>query len=305
MSKELTTSPGLAHAAELARNGEYTHAVQMLRELGGRGSTDPVVLDLLARIHAQRGELFDADECWALALRLDPDFAPARAGRQRIAALVARRMRPRTGRVALTAVLTAVVVTGAGVGTLIAETAGPDPAVLAGLDDVQNSQREQAERLDRIDDQLDQTALRKQRTLDNLNTTLAGNPEFIARADADAVVVTFPAGVFRTGVSLSDTGSEALGNLAQRLSSFATDMSITVVGHTVDARVAGSPDYTTNAELGLARATTAAERMSEASGLPLSAFSLSSSGAVNPPFPNTTPDGRARNRTVTVVVRPR
>src|SRR3954453_3031991 len=101
MSKELTTTPSIGHAAELARSGDYTEAEQMLRELGGRDSADPVVLDLLARIHAQRGELFDADECWALALRLDAGFAPALAGRQRIAVLVTRRLRPRTGRVVL------------------------------------------------------------------------------------------------------------------------------------------------------------------------------------------------------------
>lgn len=307
MSTELTATSALANAAELARNGEYAEAEKVLRELGGRESGDPAVLDLLARIHAQRGELFDADECWALALRLDADFAPARAGRQRIAALVARRLRPGAGRVALIVALAAVAVVGAGVagGLLTTERPGPDPTVLAELDDVQSSQRAQAERLDDIGERLDQEVLRQQRVLDDLTAALAGNPALAARVDTGAVVVAFPTGVFSTGVRLSDSGSAALADLAVRLGPFVSDVSITVVGHTEDARVSRSSGYASNAELGLARATAAAERMSGAGGVPLSAFALSSSGAANSPFPNTTAEDRARNRTVTVVVRPR
>jgi flagellar motor protein MotB len=306
VSNELVaTSSSFARSADLARSGKLTEAEEALRELGGRDSADPAVLDLLARIYAQRGELFDADECWALALRLDPDFAPARAGRRRIAALVARRLRPRTGLVVLAVALVAVTGAGVVVGLTAAEPRGPDPVVLAQLDDVQRGRREQAERLDGIDDRLGETVLRRQRVLDNLTTALAGNPEFTTRVDAGAVVVAFPTGVFRTGVRFSDAGTAALSDLAQRLRPFATDVSITVVGHTEDAQVSSSTGYTSNAELGAARAILAAERMSEASGLPLATFLLSSSSAANPPFTNATTEGRLRNRTVTVLVSPR
>jgi outer membrane protein OmpA-like peptidoglycan-associated protein len=305
MSEDLTTTPSLADAALLARSGEYAEAEKVLRELGGKSSTDPAVLDLLARIHAQRGELFDADECWALALRLDADFVPARTGRKRIATLVSGRLRPRTGRVALAAALVAAAIGAAGVtgGLLMGDRS--DPAMLAELDDIQDGQREQADRLDDLDDRLDQPVLRQQRVLDNLHTALAGNPALVAGADAGAVVVTFSNGVFRTGARLSEAGTTALADLVRRLGPSVADVTITVVGHTEDARVSRNSGYTTNAELGLARATVAAERMSEASGLPLSTFLLSSSGAANPPFPNTTARSRAQNRTVTVVVRPR
>jgi flagellar motor protein MotB len=305
MSEDLTTSPSLAHAALLARNGEYTEAEKVLRELGGRDSTHPAVLDLLARIHAQRGELFDADECWALALRLDDDFAAARTGRKRIAVLVSQRSRPRTGWVVLAVVLVAAAIGAAGMAGAQLSGDRSDPAVRAELDDIQDGQRKQADRLDDLDARLDQTVLRQQQVLDNLTTALAGNPALVARADAGAVVVTFSTGVFCTGVQLSDTGAAALADLVRRLGPAVADVTITVVGHTEDAQVSRSSGYTTNAELGLARATIAAERMSEASGLPLSTFSLSSAAAAAPPFPNTTPQSRAQNRTVTVVMRPR
>lgn len=318
MSDALTTSPSFADAATLARNGDYAEAEKVLRELGGRSSTDPELLDLLARIHAQRGELFDADECWALALRLDADFAPARTGRKRIAALVSSRLRPRTGRTVLAAAVLAAAIGAAGVagGLLIGDR--PDPAMLAELDDIQDGQGEQADRLDELDDlddklneledlddKLDQTALRQQRILDTVGTALTGNPALVARPDKGAMAVTFSNGVFSTGARLSDTGTTALADLVRRLRPMVADVTITVVGHTEDAQVSSSTGYTTNAELGLARAMVAAERMSDASELPLSTFLLSSSGAADPPFPNTTQKSRAQNRTVTVIVRPR
>ncbi|AXB41546.1 OmpA family protein [Amycolatopsis albispora] len=301
MSGELVTVPSVAHAALLARNGEYAEAERVLRELGGRDSTDPAVLDLLARIHAQRGELLEADQCWALALRLDADHLPAREGRKRIAALATRR--PRPGRVVLVVALAAVAVGGAGVaGGLVVDRSG---ALGAELDEIQDGQRAQAERIDDLGGRLDQTTSGPRQAVDGVAAALAGHPALTTRTDAGALTVTFSTGVFRAGTRLSDSGSSALAELARRLGPAAANVTITVVGHTEDAQVSGGSGYTTNAELGLARAMTAAERMSEASGLPLATFAVSSSGAASPPFPNTTAEDRARNRTVTVVVRPR
>ncbi|WP_020666131.1 OmpA family protein [Amycolatopsis nigrescens] len=296
----------LARATQLARNGQYRAAGDVLRELGGRDSDDPAVLDLQARIHAQRGELFDADECWVLAQRLDGDLPGAREGRRRIAALQARGVRPRTGRVVLVVALAAGVVTGAGVvGALLTrQQPGPDPAVLAGLNGVQGSQREQARQLDAINDRLDQTAQRRQGVLDELTAALAGNRAASAHVESGTLVVSFPVGVFTTGVQLSNDGRAALAGLAQRLRGLSTKVSVAVVGHTSDSPVSGTGEFTDNVDLGQARAKTAAEWMSQASALPLSMFALSSAGAADPPFPNTAADGRAQNRTVTVVLRP-
>lgn len=298
MSTELSTAT-VARAADLARHGQYDEAVAILAELGGRESDDPRVLDLLARIHAQRGELYDADECWALALRIDGDLADARAGRQRIAAMVLRRQRPRTGRVLLVVAVAAVVVTGAGVvgGLVTRQPSGPDPA----LADLREGQRDQADQLADIDARLD-TAQRDEQVLADVQAALADSPLLTARLSGDAVVVTFPAGVFQVGDRLSDTGEPALTELVTRLLPLEPDVAITVTGHTEDARVSGDR-FRDNVDLGHARAQAAAEVLARASGLPLSTFALTSSGAANPPFPNTTREDRARNRTVTVTVR--
>jgi flagellar motor protein MotB len=300
MSTELSAAT-VARAADLARHGEYDDAVAILVELGGRESDDPRVLDLLARIHAQRGELYDADECWALALRIDGDLTQARAGRQRIAAMVARRQRPRTGRVLLVVAVAAVAVTGAGVvgGLVTRQPSGPDPA----LADLRAGQRDQADRLADIDARLD-SAQRDEQVLAEVQAALAGSPVLTARLSGDAVIVTFPAGVFRAGDRLSDTGAPALTELATRLLPLDSDVAVTVTGHTEDAPVSGGR-FRDNVDLGQARAQAAAAVLAQASGLPLSTFALASSGSANPPFPNTTAEERARNRTVTVTVRAR
>lgn len=296
-----------ARAADLARRGRYDEATQALDQLGGRASTDVQVLDLLARIHAQRGEMFDADECWALAQKLDGGLPAARDGRRRIAALQARRLRPRTVRVVGIVVLAGVVVTGAGVvgAVLTRPQPGPDPTTLAALNNSRATESSLAHQVGVLNGQLDQTTLRTQQLLNNLAAAFAGDPAFSARVDAGTLVVTFPVGVFSYGVQLSRPGGAALDDLANRLHRFSTQVSVTVVGHTENTVVSlGSSGYADNVDLGLARARTAAERMSQATGLPLSTFALSSDGMANPPFSNATAAGRAQNRTVTVAIRP-
>lgn len=80
----------VAEAAALARAGDLTAAVAVLAEASGHAE-----LDLLARIHAQRGEFEQADLCWARIQATDPEHDGAAAGRATIAAIRSRRLRPR------------------------------------------------------------------------------------------------------------------------------------------------------------------------------------------------------------------
>jgi flagellar motor protein MotB len=244
---------------------------------------------------------------------LDPDFGPARAGKRRISALVARQSRPHTRRVLLTVALAVIAAGGVGaVGVLSTRPPSPDPSLLATLNDlrngehqIQNSQQSQAQRLGTIDGQLNQAApLRAQQTVDNLTSSLAGDPALTAQVNGGAVTIVFREGVFGAGAQLSDAGSSSLADLMRRLGPFVTGVSVTVVGHTDDSAQPHDSGYTSNNALGLARAMAAAAELSKAGGLPLSNFALSSSGAADPPYANATAAQRARNRTVTVVVHP-
>ena len=80
----------LARAAELARRGQHEQAARAIIEAPERLQGPAVdalpveALDLLARIHAQRGDFEKAWDFWTRALRLDPENKSYQAGLERI-----------------------------------------------------------------------------------------------------------------------------------------------------------------------------------------------------------------------------
>lgn len=290
----------LAEAARLAGAGRYEQAEALVRELGGRDSGDPAVLDLLARIHAQRGELTDADDCWARAQALDGASSAARAGRRRIAALRAHRYRSPALRIAL--VVAAVAVLGTGGAALAQREPAPDPRLVARLDGLADTQRRLTGRLDTLAAELDRIGARRERVLRDVSQAVADVDALQAYRRGDSLVVTFPGGVFTVGTELGADGADALDRLARVLRRFGTDVSVTVTGHTEGVPVSPTLGYPDNIALGFARARSAAERMSVSAGLPMPMFLLSGAGAADTPFPDSA--APELNRTVTVTLRP-
>ncbi|MFB7701694.1 hypothetical protein ACFC0H_07320, partial [Streptomyces niveus] len=97
-----------AHSA--ARAGDLDLAARLLDELGeldGPGepgepggvgrATVVAALNLRAKVHAQRGELPEADACWSRVEALAPDDPDAAAGRRRLAEIGAGRRHARPG----------------------------------------------------------------------------------------------------------------------------------------------------------------------------------------------------------------
>jgi hypothetical protein len=265
----------LTKAVEAARAGQYETALVSLEELGGQGSDDPRVLDLLARVHAQRGEFADADSCWSRAQSLDPSLQAAVAGRRRIAALQARRVRPRVLPVAV-----AVVAVVAGVGVLLPATdppAPPSPPDLSGLDEVAARQDQLSRDLAALRDSLAAPAQR----FDHLVAALA-SPRFTVTRQGSSALVTFNDGLFSRDARLSTSGRSALAELGQTVKPFPASISVIGHGSTVD--------------LGFRRAQVAAAEL----GAPLSSVNLRSAGSTQLPYPA----GSRRNNTVTVLVEP-
>jgi hypothetical protein len=266
----------LTQAVESARVGQYQDALASLEELGGRGSDDPRVLDLMARVHAQRGEFADADLCWAGVEALDPSLQTAAEGRRRIAALQAKGFRPRVLPVAV-----AVVAVVAGVGVLLpASTSIPAPALpapvdLSGLQAVASKQ-----------DQLsrDLAALRAElvapgERFDQLVGALV-SPRFTVVRQGETALVTFNDGLFSRDARLSASGRAVLVELGRMIKAFPGEISVIGHGATV--------------ELGFRRAQVTAGEL----GVPLGAVNLRSSTQL--PFPA----GSRRNNTVTVLIDP-
>jgi flagellar motor protein MotB len=304
-------------ATRHARAGRYDTARHLLDTLGGEDSDDVEVLDLLARVHAQRGDLARADACWARVEQLDPDHTGAREGRRRIRETWAGR-RPRAG-AAVGAAAACLLLVGGGTAVGWALAPGPtadqqtDPAV--------------AQELGRLRQELGELRASASASASAVSPSpsLSGGPtsggeiswdvaalrevrdaledsRWSTTLDARSVVVTFRDPVFLAGgAETSESGSDLLAGLAARLGDLA-DVEVSVVGHTSDtAPLPGSP-YADNAQVGLARALSAAQAISSGSGIPLSAVDVASAGDVGPPYPNTDEAGRARNQTVTVAV---
>ena len=131
------------------------------------------------------------------------------------------------------------------------------------------------------------------------------DPRWTVRSDGAALEITFREAVFLAGgAEMSDDGRAALADVGDRLAraGTASDLDVTVVGHTSDtAPVEGGP-YADNAAVGLARALAAAEVVADGDTLPLSSVDVATSGDVAPPYPNTDEAGRTRNQTVTLTI---
>ncbi|MET0237985.1 MAG: tetratricopeptide repeat protein [Kibdelosporangium sp.] len=264
----------LTRAVDSARLGRYEDAVASLDELGGRESDDPRVLDLLARMHAQRGEFADADSCWARALQLDPDQRSAVEGRRRIVAQQAKRFRPRVLPVAVTAVA-AVAVLGVALPVTPSPPPAPPPPDLSALNAIADRQDQLARDLAAWQTSLREPAQRR----DQLFAALS-SPRFTAARRDDSVLVTFNEAVFTRDARLSAAGRSALAELGRLIKPFG--MSVAVIGH--------GPTV----ELGFRRAQSAAAELT----LPPGSVDLRSAGSTQLPYPA----GNRRNNTVTVLI---
>ncbi|MGI9004291.1 MAG: tetratricopeptide repeat protein [Pseudonocardia sp.] len=288
----------IARAGSAARRGELDEAERLLRNLETTAGPNPTQLDLLARVHAQRGHFAEADECWARIQADDPENVEANAGRAQIADISAGRHRARpllsAGRVLVIA--TAICLAGAGVAAWGA-TAGPVPSVepLA-VDSIE----EQASKADALARQLAdlqarraETEVRTARAVDALAASLAFSGVRVTERP-DGVQVVFDEGLFARSDRLTDSGAGMLAAVGKRL--VGQDVSTTVVGHTVV--VPGGPD-SGGSVVALARALVAARELAESSGTPLATFELASADQAQALFPEP-----ARNRTVTLLITP-
>jgi flagellar motor protein MotB len=299
-----------ADAARLARAGYYDSARRALDEFAGRDSTEVDALDLLARVHAQQGDLVAADKAWARVERLDPDHTGAHAGRRRIREIwSARRSRPgpRAG-----AALAALLLVGGGAAAgwsfaprPVAADPSRDGEVLAELADLRGQVTGMREEIGDL--RADGTHTADTATAERLRSVRAAldGPLWTVRPDGAALTLTFREAVFLAGgAEMSDDGRAALADVGRRLgrAGASSDLDVTVVGHTSDtAPVEGGP-YADNAAVGLARALAAAEVVANGAALPLSSVDVATSGDVAPPYPNTDAAGRTRNQTVTLTI---
>ena len=268
------------------------------------------VLDLLARVHAQQGDLVAADECWARVERLDPGHDGARAGRRRIRETWSPRrswLGPRTG-----AVVAALLLAGGGAAagwSLAPRPVAADPpqdgAVLAELTDLRGQVTGLRDEVGAL--RADGAQTDGAQAADRLRQVRAAldDPRWIVRSDGGALTVTFRDAVFLAGgAEMSDDGRTALADVGRRIAGVdgSSELDVAVVGHTSDTPPVQGGPFPDNGAVGLARALAAAEVVAGRAGLPLGSIGVATSGDVAPPYPNTDEESRTRNQTVTLTI---
>ncbi|MEU6912339.1 tetratricopeptide repeat protein [Streptomyces olindensis] len=280
----------VSRGRERARSGDPGGALELLRDhenLGGH----PDVLDLRARLHAQRGETAEAAECWRRVLALRPEDPEAGAGLARLGrtgpAAALGRHRTRTALAALCVVTTAVI----GVATTLD---GPRPA-RTDTDRAAGRETPGTSATPAPGRHQDPAQARRSTALATLARDLRA-PGLRVTTRADSVEVAFTEGLFSEGTRLTPAGAQRLAVLGERLTG--RHAAITVHGHA--AVVPGAP-RSGGSVVALWRALVAARELSAAAGEPLTAFTTDSADQRDAPYP----DDPARNRTVTVVLTPR
>ena len=292
----------VARVRTAARAGDLDEALRLLRAAETRDARSVgerrEVLDLFARVHAQRGELDAAATYWRRLQLLHPDDPAATAGLTRIARLTAdgpraslARHRTRT---ALVAAVCAIAVAATGT---VALTGDEEPG-RTGTEAAAPTER-QIE--DRVRQELEtareaaraEEATRREEAARDLAETLR-SPGIRPQVRGRSVEVAFTEGVFSEGAELTAEGAARLATLGGRLTGLKAG--ITVHGHA--ATVPDAP-RSGGSVLALWRALIAARELSTASGKPLTAFTTASADQRNAPYASA-----ARNRTVTVVITP-
>ena len=124
-----------------------------------------------------------------------------------------------------------------------------------------------------------------------------------ATQTGSAMKVVFNYGTFSKGVELSDTAKHDLKAIAAALKAKGSHFHVDVEGHTDAEKVKKARSYGSNNQaLGLARAKSAAAYLIHSGGLSPSNVTTSSAGESNPPYPNTSMENRAKNRTVVLKI---
>ncbi|MCI3225669.1 hypothetical protein [Streptomyces sp. NP-1717] len=326
LSLQLTVNR--AHSA--ARAGDLDLAARLLAGLDGRDGPDAdhatvlAALNLRAKVHAQRGELTEADACWSRVEALAPGDPDAAAGRRTLAKIAAGRRHARpvvhTGRVAVVAAALAGAALIGGGGWLLANGGDGDRQSsdsVAEADTGSERLREESRRADALKERLaaieagdTAAAARRDSTLDAVAKRLA-MPGVEIRRHADDVQLVFSTGVFPYDSVIGAQGASALTEIGRRLADLESGtgtgaeagagVETTVVGHSV-AVPGGAPSG--GSVVALNRARVAAQYLAQDSDLRLTDFRLVSADQRRGPFPATEANA-PRNRTVTLLITPK
>jgi len=130
-------------------------------------------------------------------------------------------------------------------------------------------------------------------------------PGVLQRRIRETLELVFVGPLFEQGKPvLREETKDVLSHVGRELEPHIGKIAIEVVGHTNNTLPAAVHEAPDNAQLGMLRAIAAFSHILTSTRLPATMFLLRSAGEDAPPFPNDNEQDRARNETVTFVVKP-
>jgi len=278
-----------AWATDLAAGGRIQRAEEVLSSLGPEEQGSPEVLDLRAKMLAQRKHFPEAEALWKQALRLAPereDFGEALAlcGKLRKRPRWVAFPRERAAWVGV-AVVAAVALTGGVLGML-------RPSVDSGV----GAQRAAVRAT---------TLPAAGRSAEPARIPILKNvslPGVRQEAGPTAATLTFEVPLFNGGKRLLPDARKVLAALAEVLAAEGETLSVEVVGHTDSAGVPPGKGFIDNPALALARAAIIAEALRCEAGLSEESFLIRAGAAKERPWRDSAREPDRRNRSVTLIV---
>ena len=181
----------------------------------------------------------------------------------------------------------------------LADMASTNAALAAELDLTRGRAGELEEKINRVEEAQQGLEQRMRSELESRDVTISELQGKLTVNILDRIL--FDSGEAR----LKTEGEAVLRKVAQILTQF-PNRAVQVVGHTDNAPIRGrtAEGFTDNWALSAGRAVSAVRFLSESAGVSSQRLSAVGCGEFRPLAPNDTPDGRARNRRIAVVVLP-
>lgn len=278
-----------AWATDLAAEGRVQRAEKVLSSLGAEEQGSPEVLDLRARMLAQRKHFAEAEALWKQALRLAPDREDFR---EALALCGKLRKRPRW--MAFPRERTAWL--GVGVVAALALAGG-----MLGMRSRSVDSGGGVLRPAELEETLPTAGPKAAPVLAPIlkNVSLPGVRQ---EAGPTTTAVTFEMPLFDGGKKLLPEAREVLAALSEGLAAEGEALIVEVVGHTDSAAVPPGRAFVDNPALALARAMIIAEALRRNTGLSEEIFLIRAGAAKERPWKDSDREPDRRNRSVTVKV---
>lgn len=164
----------------------------------------------------------------------------------------------------------------------------------------------QRAQIGRLEQEKEQVVQARQKIEQEMRGALESKDVAISELKGKLTVTILDRVLFNSGeAEINEDGQQILAKIATVLSRF-PKRQVHVIGHTdnLPIRASSFARYTNNWELSTARATTAVKVLVEKAGVPPQRLGAVGYGEFHPIADNETPEGRARNRRIEIVVLP-